>query len=357
MLLSLSCQGQSPLISTLWSTAETVSLCPLSSPSLLQTHPSFKPIPPSSPFLIYITIPVSIFNNFFTTGSFSDWFRPDLLYHFLLSSPLFFFSVLSSPIAFYTIALWLSIFSTRLYDSCFDSTTRSHTVHFIFIYIYVKILFQHTDTPTHMNLTPPPPLPPPSHTRTHTDKLLLNTHTYVYTHTFSCRVTQGLRRRGYTPEIVNSFCRDIGATRNANTVQYERLAAMYVTPHNVTRLPSEDLSLLHFIPCSHSFSFQCPYFIFFFHFHFHFIRARAQLHETSPRVSMYVPSKEWIPIWTWTWMCTVVSWSNNYVWSVSNTILTGSITSCHIISYQIVSHRILCSARSLTPSPPPCPIT
>ena len=42
---------------------------------------------------------------------------------------------------------------------------------------------------------------------------------------------QGLRRRGYTASIVNAFCKDIGATRNANTVQYERLAAMYVTFH------------------------------------------------------------------------------------------------------------------------------
>ena len=47
---------------------------------------------------------------------------------------------------------------------------------------------------------------------------------------FSIRV-QGLRRRGYTASIVNAFCKDIGATRNANTVQYERLAAMYVTLH------------------------------------------------------------------------------------------------------------------------------
>lgn len=51
---------------------------------------------------------------------------------------------------------------------------------------------------------------------------------------------KGLRRRGYTPSILNEFCRDIGATRNANTVQYERLAAI----------------------------------------------ARAQLHESSPRVSL-----------------------------------------------------------------------
>ena len=30
---------------------------------------------------------------------------------------------------------------------------------------------------------------------------------------------KGLRRRGYTPAILNAFCREIGATRNANTVQ------------------------------------------------------------------------------------------------------------------------------------------
>lgn len=36
---------------------------------------------------------------------------------------------------------------------------------------------------------------------------------------------KGLRRRGYTPEILNAFCREIGVTRNENVVQYERLAA------------------------------------------------------------------------------------------------------------------------------------
>ena len=36
---------------------------------------------------------------------------------------------------------------------------------------------------------------------------------------------KGLRRRGYTHTILNAFCRDIGATRNANVVQYERLNA------------------------------------------------------------------------------------------------------------------------------------
>ena len=37
---------------------------------------------------------------------------------------------------------------------------------------------------------------------------------------------KGLRRRGYTPEALNSFCRDVGVTRNDNHVQYERLEAM-----------------------------------------------------------------------------------------------------------------------------------
>lgn len=37
---------------------------------------------------------------------------------------------------------------------------------------------------------------------------------------------KGLRRRGYTPSIVNAFIKDIGATRNANCVQYARLEAI-----------------------------------------------------------------------------------------------------------------------------------
>lgn len=36
----------------------------------------------------------------------------------------------------------------------------------------------------------------------------------------------GLRRRGYNAAIMNTFCNEIGVTRNANTVQYERLAAV-----------------------------------------------------------------------------------------------------------------------------------
>ena len=31
---------------------------------------------------------------------------------------------------------------------------------------------------------------------------------------------KGLRRRGYTPEIMNTFCNEIGVTRNANTVSF-----------------------------------------------------------------------------------------------------------------------------------------
>lgn len=29
----------------------------------------------------------------------------------------------------------------------------------------------------------------------------------------------GLRRRGYTAEILNTFCKDIGVTRNENVIQ------------------------------------------------------------------------------------------------------------------------------------------
>jgi glutaminyl-tRNA synthetase len=36
---------------------------------------------------------------------------------------------------------------------------------------------------------------------------------------------KGLRRRGYSKDILNTFCNEIGVTRNANIVQYERLAA------------------------------------------------------------------------------------------------------------------------------------
>lgn len=34
---------------------------------------------------------------------------------------------------------------------------------------------------------------------------------------------KGLRRRGYTANILNAFCKDIGVTRNENVIQYERL--------------------------------------------------------------------------------------------------------------------------------------
>lgn len=37
---------------------------------------------------------------------------------------------------------------------------------------------------------------------------------------------KGLRRRGYNGDIMNRFCREIGVTRNSNTVQIERLAAV-----------------------------------------------------------------------------------------------------------------------------------
>jgi glutaminyl-tRNA synthetase len=33
----------------------------------------------------------------------------------------------------------------------------------------------------------------------------------------------GLRRRGYTPEAINNFCRDIGVTRHDNTVEHQKL--------------------------------------------------------------------------------------------------------------------------------------
>ena len=33
----------------------------------------------------------------------------------------------------------------------------------------------------------------------------------------------GLRRRGYTKECLNTFCNDIGATRNMNLVEVNRL--------------------------------------------------------------------------------------------------------------------------------------
>lgn len=37
---------------------------------------------------------------------------------------------------------------------------------------------------------------------------------------------KGLRRRGYTPAILNAYCNEIGVTRNMNIVQYERLASI-----------------------------------------------------------------------------------------------------------------------------------
>lgn len=44
--------------------------------------------------------------------------------------------------------------------------------------------------------------------------------------TYHIVILKGLRRRGYSREIINAFCREIGATRNANMVQYEKLAAV-----------------------------------------------------------------------------------------------------------------------------------
>lgn len=66
---------------------------------------------------------------------------------------------------------------------------------------------------------------------------------------------KGLRRRGYTPEILNTFCEEIGVTRNNNIVQYEKLqhaarSALHETaprvmavldpfPVTITNLPAE----------------------------------------------------------------------------------------------------------------------
>ena len=33
----------------------------------------------------------------------------------------------------------------------------------------------------------------------------------------------GMRRRGYPPEAINNFCTDIGVTRNAKVIEYEKL--------------------------------------------------------------------------------------------------------------------------------------
>mgnify|MGYP003386352052 FL=1 len=40
---------------------------------------------------------------------------------------------------------------------------------------------------------------------------------------------KGLRRRGYTAEILNGFCNEIGATRNANTVSSSLISAQHST--------------------------------------------------------------------------------------------------------------------------------
>ena len=44
----------------------------------------------------------------------------------------------------------------------------------------------------------------------------------------------GLKRRGYSANIINAFCRDIGATRNENHVQIERLFAIARSALNET---------------------------------------------------------------------------------------------------------------------------
>jgi len=38
-------------------------------------------------------------------------------------------------------------------------------------------------------------------------------------HDTTRHTTPGLRRRGYTAEILNAFCKDIGVTRNENLIQ------------------------------------------------------------------------------------------------------------------------------------------
>ena len=48
----------------------------------------------------------------------------------------------------------------------------------------------------------------------------------------------GLRRRGYTPEAINNFCRDIGVTRTENTVQLSRLEHFVRQDLNAVRMPT-----------------------------------------------------------------------------------------------------------------------
>ncbi|CAN0294872.1 unnamed protein product, partial [Discosporangium mesarthrocarpum] len=45
---------------------------------------------------------------------------------------------------------------------------------------------------------------------------------------------KGLRRRGYTPQILNSFCADIGVTRNDNVIEVEKLEHWVRTVLNET---------------------------------------------------------------------------------------------------------------------------
>ena len=58
-------------------------------------------------------------------------------------------------------------------------------------------------------------------------------HTYIYTYIHACTFV-GLKRRGYSANIINAFCRDIGATRNENHVQIERLFAIARSALNET---------------------------------------------------------------------------------------------------------------------------
>jgi glutamyl/glutaminyl-tRNA synthetase len=41
----------------------------------------------------------------------------------------------------------------------------------------------------------------------------------------------GLRRRGYTAEILNTFCKDIGVTRNENVIQVRATKPIRITAH------------------------------------------------------------------------------------------------------------------------------
>ncbi|RYG50511.1 hypothetical protein EON67_05145 [archaeon] len=55
----------------------------------------------------------------------------------------------------------------------------------------------------------------------------------------------GLRRRGYPPEAINAFCREIGVTRNSNTIMSTRLENCIRTwpPHRAS--PARVARMLH----------------------------------------------------------------------------------------------------------------